>query len=96
MADQPLVFTGYNIFGVKSPFTELWAGYPSMSECTVDGASTLHALDGSCVIVEKRHCHSPRQHILDRNCKKQGAFPLCYLHSWTWLLDTNFHLLRAF
>ncbi|MCS7191485.1 MAG: hypothetical protein NZ937_00675 [Armatimonadetes bacterium] len=29
MSDHPLVFTGYNIFGVKSPFTELWAGYPS-------------------------------------------------------------------
>ncbi|GEM_PF-6139147 len=52
MADQPLVFTGYNIFNVKSAFTELWVGYPSMSECTVDGASTLHALDGSCVIVD--------------------------------------------
>lgn len=52
VADQPLVFTGYNIFQVKSPFTDLWGGYPSMSECTVDGASTLHALDGACVTVD--------------------------------------------
>lgn len=51
-ADQPLVFTGYNIFQIKSPFTELWGGYPSMSECTVEGASTLDALDGSCVLID--------------------------------------------
>ncbi|MDW8122434.1 MAG: hypothetical protein RMK62_08985 [Armatimonadota bacterium] len=54
MADQPLIFTGYNIFRVKSPFTELWSGYPSISECTVDGASTLHALGVDTIPQEYR------------------------------------------
>lgn len=52
MADNPLVFTGYNIFNIESPFTKREEGYVSMSECTVDGASTLHAFLGPALIIE--------------------------------------------
>lgn len=75
MADQPLVFTGYNIFNVKSPFTELWAGYPSMSECTVDGASTLHALDGSCIIVDNGIAIRLVNTYLTGTAKSEGRVP---------------------
>ncbi|MBC7328001.1 hypothetical protein H5T87_07790 [bacterium] len=52
MADNPIVFTGYNIFKIKSPYTKQEERYVSMSECTIDGASTLHSLSGPAITIE--------------------------------------------
>jgi len=49
VADNGVVFTGYNLFQVASPFTPLFTGYPSMSLCTIDGVSTIRGLKGPCV-----------------------------------------------
>jgi hypothetical protein len=52
VADTAIVFTGYNAYGLRSPFVDLFAGYPSMSQCTVDGVSTLRGLAGPCVLCD--------------------------------------------
>lgn len=51
-ADTAVVFTGYNVYKIQSPFVELFGGYPSMSQCTIDGVSTLRGLKGPCVLVD--------------------------------------------
>jgi len=51
-ADNAVVFTGYNIFNLSSPFAHIFSGYPSMSECTIDGASTLRGRKGPCVTID--------------------------------------------
>ena len=50
-ADVGIVFTGYNVYNVKSPYSEIGA-YPSMSECTIGGASTIKGVYGPCVVLE--------------------------------------------
>lgn len=51
IADNAVVFTAGNIFKTESPFTK-HSGIISMSECTIGGASALHALNGHCILVD--------------------------------------------
>ena len=51
-ADNGIVFTGYNIFKITSPFAKVFGKYPSMSVCTIDGSSTIRGRSGPCVILD--------------------------------------------
>jgi hypothetical protein len=51
-ADNGVVFTGYNIFKIFSPYREIWTGYPSMSECSIDGTSTIKGNFGPAILID--------------------------------------------
>lgn len=51
LADNAVVMTGYNIFGVKSPFHKI-GNYSSMSCCSITGSSTLSGIGGPCVTLD--------------------------------------------
>lgn len=51
LADNAVVMTGYNIFGVKSPFHKI-GKYASMSCCSITGSSTLSGAGGPCVTLD--------------------------------------------
>ena len=50
-ADTGIAFTGYNAYGILSPFQTL-SSIPSMSVCTIDGASTIRSRKGPCVVID--------------------------------------------
>lgn len=52
IADNCVVFTGYNIFNIHSPYANTKPQYPSMSEAIIDGISTLTSIKGSNVIID--------------------------------------------
>ncbi len=74
-ADNPVVFTGYNIFNIESPFVKHQKGYVSMSECTIDGASTLHAFLGAAVTFENAIGIEVLNAYLTRSGELPDSFP---------------------
>ena len=75
VADNGVVFTGYNLFGIASPFTKLFSGYPSMSLCTIDGVSTIRGLKGPCVTCDNAVRIEILNAYLCGDNRIQDAFP---------------------
>jgi hypothetical protein len=88
MADNPLVFTGYNIFKIDSPYTKREEGYVSMSECTVDGASTLHALLGPAITIDNGDSIEILNAYLTRS--GEGGFPYAIKVMNFWAINLTY------
>ncbi|MGC9004398.1 MAG: hypothetical protein ACP5KZ_06820 [bacterium] len=88
IADNPLVFTGYNIFRIDSPFTKREEAYVSMSECTVDGASTLHAFLGPAITVDNGDTIEVINAYLTRS--GEGGFPYAIKVAGFWALNLTY------
>ena len=75
-ADNGVVFTGYNIFKIFSPYREIWKGYPSMSECSIDGTSTIKGNYGPSILIDNGIKIEILNAYLSGVCKdKEKIFP---------------------
>lgn len=92
LADNPLVFTGYNIFKIESPYTKREEGYVSMSECTVDGASTLHAFLGPALIIENGDTIEVLNAYLTRSGEAGFPYAIKVMNFWAINLTYTGHI----
>jgi hypothetical protein len=96
-ADNAVVFTGFNIFKIKSYYVEKIKQYASMSCVTIDGASTLRGRKGPCVTLD----NATRVEILNAyycgSRKVKDAFPYAIKAAsfWTFSLTITGHKERA-
>lgn len=88
MADNPLVFTGYNIFNITSPYTKQEKRFVSMSECSVDGASTLHAFLGPAITIDNGDSIEVLNAYLTRS--GEGGFPYAIKVTSFWAINLTY------
>lgn len=94
MADTPMVFTGYNVYGVHSDYVRQFPDYSSMSECSIEGSSTLHAFNGPALLFDNALAIKINNAYLTRSGDSPTRFPyaLKFASFWACTVDYSGHI----